>query len=104
MVFHVFDLSKVDLDQVREVLTHMGKSGMVGRVYLWINKYHGNTYVGSSTNLRSRLSGYFSLKYVHGIIGLALLKYGLVNFLLLIVIICAQRNEGGSALIGTIDC
>src|SRR5277367_3128981 len=85
MVFYVFDLSKVDQDQVREVITYMAKKGLKGGIYLWINKTNGKTYVGSSINLYSRLSSYFSLKKLHGIIGNALLKYGLVNFILIIV-------------------
>jgi len=87
MTFHVFDLGSplyVEPDQVREFLISMAKSGLVGGVYLWINRYNGNMYAGSSMNLYSRLSGYFSLNNLHGIIGNALLKYGLDSFVLVL--------------------
>jgi group I intron endonuclease len=63
----------------------MAKEGLKGGVYLWMNKSGGKTYVGSSVNLYSRISYYFGLKKLHGIIGSALLKYGLVNFILTII-------------------
>jgi GIY-YIG catalytic domain len=59
MVFYVFDLFKLSLEQVREVITYhnvcdskrITKSGLKGGIYLWINKSNGKTYVGSSINL-----------------------------------------------------
>jgi group I intron endonuclease len=93
MSFHIFDLSKVDQAQVREVLTSMGKEGLKGGIYVWINKTNGNTYVGSSIDLRSRLSDYFGLERLHGIIGRALLKYGLVSFILILVFVPNATRE-----------
>ena len=84
MSYHIFDLLYVDPDQVKEFLTAMAKEGLVGGVYLWINRVHGKMYVGSSINLHARLSYYFALKNVHGIIGQGLLKYGLDSFVLVI--------------------
>ncbi|CAG8765828.1 2903_t:CDS:2, partial [Acaulospora colombiana] len=67
--------------QVREFLTAMAKSpgvptlwdtsrsqGLVGGIYLWIN----------------RSNGYLSLSNLHGIIGNALIKYGLGAFVLVL--------------------
>jgi group I intron endonuclease len=93
MIFYVLDLSKVDTSQVRELLNSAVKSGFVGGIYLWINKTNGKTYVGSSVNLYSRISGYFCLKNLHGIIGNALLKYGLVGFVLIIVFMRESTKE-----------
>jgi hypothetical protein len=98
MILYVFDLSKVDLDQVRKVLTLMAKEGLKGGIYLWINKSGGKTYVGSSVNLYSRLSTYFGLKKLHGIIGSALLKYGFVNFILIIVFVRDATKESELSL------
>jgi len=81
---HVFDLSLIDPGQVREFLKVMAKSGLVGGVYLWINSLNGKMYVGSSIDLCSRISAYFSLNRAHGIIGEALRKYGLVGFTLVV--------------------
>jgi len=87
MIYHIFDLLYVDPDQVREFLISVAKSGLVGGVYLWINQSNGKMYVGSSIDLYSRISYYFALENVHGIIGQALLKYGLVSFVLVIFLI-----------------
>jgi len=38
MSYHVFDLSLVGPEEVREFLTVMANSGLVGGIYLWINK------------------------------------------------------------------
>jgi hypothetical protein len=74
-------------EEVREFLTVMAKSGLLGGIYLWINKRNAKLYVGSSINLHSRVNFYFSLKNVHGIIGQALLKYGLLGFILVIFLV-----------------
>jgi len=94
---------------MREFLIAMAKSGLVAGVYLWINRVidgprpamiderrsstidpegrmsalavNGKMYVGSSINLYSRMSRYFAVNSAHGIIGKALLKYGLVSFI-----------------------
>jgi len=84
MTYHVFDLLYVEPDQVREFLISMAKEGLVGGVYLWINRVNGNMYVGSSINLCTRIRGYLILSNLHGIIGRALLKHGLDSFILVI--------------------
>jgi len=38
MSFHVFDLLYTEPDQVRDFLLSMAKEGLVGGVYLWINR------------------------------------------------------------------
>jgi len=62
----------------------MAKEGLVAGVYLWLNRTNGKMYVGSSINLYSRIQGYLILSNLHGIIGKALLKYGLDSFVLVI--------------------
>ena len=87
MTYHVFDLLYVEPEQVREFLTAVAKEGLVGGVYLWINRVNSKMYVGSSLNLYSRISGYLRLSKLHGVIGPALLKYGLDSFVLVIFLI-----------------
>jgi len=87
MTIHVFDLGSplyTDPEQVRTFLLAIGKEGLVGGVYLWINRVNGKMYVGSSINLYRRISGYLKGTKVHGIIGLALLRYFLDSFVLVI--------------------
>ena len=86
MRFHVFDLLYTDPAQVREFLISMTKEGLVGGVYLWINRVNGKMYVGSSINLYPKMSRYFT-NNAHGIIGQALLKYGLEGFVLVIFLV-----------------
>jgi group I intron endonuclease len=80
----MFDLLYVEPEQVKGFLIAMTKEGLVGGVYLWINKVNGKMYVGSSNNLYSRISYYLKGTKVHGIIGQALLKYGLDEFVLVL--------------------
>jgi len=87
MTYQVFDLLYTDPDQAREFLLAMVKEGLVGGVYLWINRVNSKMYVGSSLNLYSRISGYLRLSKLHGVIGPALLKYGLDSFVLVIFLI-----------------
>ena len=74
-------------DRIKIVIEEKGRSG----VYLLINKVNNHTYVGSSTNLASRMRNYLNkafLKSKQNInmpITKALLKYGYVNFSLLIL-------------------
>ena len=62
-------------------------------LYLWTNKINGNQYVGSSMNLSSRLSDYFTNSYLKhqstrgSAISIAILKYGLSNFTLQIIVL-----------------
>lgn len=62
-----------------------GKSG----VYAWVNKINGKAYVGSSINLDDRVSDYFKPSYLNKyskiVIARAIIKYGLLNFSLVIL-------------------
>ena len=62
-----------------------GKSG----IYIWVNKLSNNMYVGSGNNLYKRLSNYYQPWYfkvrMEMLIHKALVKYGMVNFILVIV-------------------
>jgi len=62
----------------------MGKKGLVGGVYLWINRENGNMYVGSSIHLYRRIKFDLNLERAHGIIGHGLRKYGLNGFVLVL--------------------
>ena len=84
MSYHVFELLYTDPAQVNGFLLSMVKEGLVGGVYLWINRTNGKMYVASSINLYSRISGYLNFSNLHGIIGKAFLKYGLDAFVLVI--------------------
>ena len=61
-----------------------GKAG----IYAWVNKVNGKAYVGSSVNLSNRICSYFEPAYKNSnanlIIVRAMLKYGLLNFRLVI--------------------
>lgn len=67
-------------------------------VYLWYNKITGNYYVGSSKNLYKRLSRYYQKGYliyptnVDLPISRAILKYGLDNFILVILDYTDESN------------
>jgi excinuclease UvrABC nuclease subunit len=80
MRYHLFDLALMDPEVVRDFLKLMVKEGLVGGIYLWINRENGKMYVGSSMNLCSRISGYLNFSNLHGMIGDALRKYGLNSF------------------------
>lgn len=69
-------------------------------IYRWVNKVNGNTYIGSSTNLRYRLSQYYRLSYIDSQLSksksrilCALLKYGYTNFQLEILEYCTAENS-----------
>jgi len=68
-------------------------------VYLWTNKINGHQYIGSSINLSSRLSDYFTNSYLKyqsnrgSVISLAILKYGLSEFNLQIVVLGPSPNR-----------
>jgi group I intron endonuclease len=68
-------------------------------VYLWTNKINGHQYIGSSINLSSRLSDYFTNSYLKyqsnrgSVISLAILKYGLSEFTLQIVVLGQSPNR-----------
>ena len=63
-------------------------SGVSG-VYALVNKVNGKVYIGSSVNLYLRLRDYFSPWYAttfpNLLISKAVVKYGLVNFAVLIL-------------------
>jgi len=70
---------------------NQGKSG----VYRWTNKTNGKTYVGSSCNLRVRLTNYYNVKHLSkwdGLMVRALLKYGYSNFKLEILEYCLPED------------
>lgn len=68
-------------------------------VYKWVNKINGKSYVGSSVNLSTRFSHYFSLNYLAKRTSIykskiynALLAHGYDNFQLEILEICARSD------------
>jgi len=70
---------------------NQGKSG----VYRWTNKTNGKTYVGSSCNLRVRLTNYYNVKHLSkwdGLMVRALLKFGYSNFKLEILEYCLPED------------
>lgn len=68
-------------------------------VYLWTNKINGHQYIGSSIDLSSRLSDYFTNSYLKHqsnlgkAIYLAILKYELSGFNLQIVVLGPSPNR-----------
>lgn len=68
-------------------------------IYRWVNKINGESYVGSSVNLSSRLSSYLSINYLTKTASIynskiynALLAYGYNNFRLEILEYCDRSN------------
>ena len=61
-------------------MENKGKSG----IYRWKNLINGNTYIGSSIDLRFRFSNYFNVNYLERNVSMricrALLKYGYYKF------------------------
>lgn len=68
-------------------------------VYIWTNKINKHQYVGSSNNLSTRLSNYFSLSYLKfqctrgSIISAAIFKHGLSQFSLQILALGKSLNH-----------
>lgn len=80
-----------DLDKTRIITENRNKSG----VYRWINRVNNKTYIGSSTNLSTRLLDYYQIKHLLKYktpIHFALLKYGYSNFILEVLEYC-NKNE-----------
>ena len=80
-----------DTQKLQIIKENKGKSG----VYRWVNLRDRKSYIGSSTNLGRRMSGYFSLlnlkaeiKRSRSIIYRSLIKYGYSNFSLEILEYC----------------
>ena len=68
-------------------------------VYIWVNKINGKSYVGSSVNLSSRFSHYFSLDYLakktskyNSKIYNALLAYAYENFQVERLEVCTRSD------------
>jgi group I intron endonuclease len=97
---HVF-LSPMDDWKTISQLT----SGVSG-VYALVNKVNGKVYIGSSVNLYLRLRDYFSPWYgttfPNLLINKAVVKYGLVNFAVLILEI-TDMNDTLKAEQGYLD-
>ena len=74
------------MSQRKEISARLNKKS---GVYCWVNKVNGNKYVGSSTNIYKRLSDYFKASYYlrckNLVIAKAIIKYGLINFALIIL-------------------
>lgn len=90
-IIPVFTYSNIDIDKSKIYKDNKGKSG----IYRWNNKITNKSYVGSSINLGSRLSIYYSKKAMLGkvksrtsIIYSALLKHDYSNFSLDILEYC----------------
>jgi len=89
----IYDDALKDKDKILQ--DNKGKCG----IYKWVNKTNGKSYVGSSVNLSTRLSHYFSLNYLvkrtkvyNSKIYNALLAYGHVNFRLEILEYCDRSQ------------
>lgn len=64
-------------------------------IYRWVNKVNNKSYIGSSSSLTNRLKYYFSeksLKNKNLIVNRAILKHGLANFNLEILIYCDKKD------------
>ncbi len=80
-----------DTQKLQIIQENKGKSG----AYRWVKLENGKSYIGSSTNLGKRMSGYFSIlnlkaevKRSRSIIYRSLIKYGYSNFSLEILEYC----------------
>jgi GIY-YIG catalytic domain/NUMOD1 domain len=64
-------------------------------IYRWVNKVNNKSYIGSSSSLTNRLKYYWSeksLKNKNLIVNRAILKYGIANFNLEILIYCDKKD------------
>jgi hypothetical protein len=86
--------SDADKDKLEILFNIKGKSG----VYMWINKINGKKYVGSSVNLRRRITEYYNInnllrrKGENMLIHRALLKYSYSNFRFEILEFCERDH------------
>lgn len=75
-----------------ELITEKNKSG----IYSWVNNTNNKRYVGSATNLYTRLSRYYHFNYLNRnkntSIVKALLKYGYDNFSIEILEYCSKTQ------------
>jgi predicted GIY-YIG superfamily endonuclease len=67
-------------------------------VYRWVNKENGKYYIGSSSNLRTRLYSYYSLKHLEKKVSIrsierALIKYGYSSFRFEILEYCKSGKD-----------
>jgi excinuclease UvrABC nuclease subunit len=87
IIYHNADLQK------REIyLNCKNKSG----IYMWLNNINGKRYIGSSIDLKRRISSYYSVGYLTtydtSMINRALLKYGYSSFSLHIIEYCESKD------------
>lgn len=89
----VLSFENADQDKLEILSTIKGKSG----VYMWTNKINGKKYVGSSVNLRRRITEYYNInnllkkKGENMLIHRALLKYSYSNFRFEILEFCEKN-------------
>ena len=77
----------------KSILAYSGTQRNKGIIYCWLNNVNMKCYVGSSTNLNTRLYKYYSIKQLYkskSAIFSALLKYGYSNFSLHILEHCSK--------------
>ena len=87
--------ANADLEKLQIIKDNKGKAG----VYCWRNLTNGKIYIGSSVDLGTRFSAYYSIKYLESklkkgrsIIYSSILKYGYSNFSLEIIEYCEQSE------------
>lgn len=86
----VYQNCKLQKSQILQ--ENKNKSG----IYRWTNLLKGNSYIGSSKNIRNRLYSYYSestLKRSESLIYKAILKYKHDNFSLEILEYCSPENR-----------
>lgn len=79
-----------------KITVNLKNKAAAAPVYCWINKENGKKYIGSGVNLYSRISDYFYASYLLRVkkfaIVRALVKYGMVNFSLIVLEIINPEN------------
>lgn len=88
-----FNLAITTQAQVRKAIRIQAKFGFTGGIYLWINSLNGKFYVGSTLNFYNRISSYFYLTKMNGILLKAFEKYSLKGFTLALIAIPNASKE-----------